>query len=193
MKCNFFQFSSTDFISNWLTDFIYQSDEDDEIHALYWANEKKCRKYTIRIGTFVLFHSSTFVIAFVRAAYFMIIENYDTSTWNSSIFMNIPIDKSHPMGWLINNFIQFAMALSYALAMSSITSYFASGCLYIVTMCKHFILYIKRVNADVEPNELEENPRKIAKNRLKITKQLCNAIEIHHKIFEYVDNFNFLP
>lgn len=162
---------------------ILNAGNDNEVYNLYLANEKKCEKYSKIIELFVIFHTSTFVIAFIHAIINIVMSNYDTLSWNLSLVANISFDKTHVLGWFITWAFQFLLSLAYSLPMTSVTSYFGS---YIVTMCDHFNLIINGMKIDVERNKLEKNLQKLRMIRRKLTRQLCHAIEFHTKIVEYV-------
>lgn len=151
---------------------------------MYWTNEQKCRKYTKIIGYYIFLSISGFVSALVYALCCIASGNFGTSSWQLPLYMILPFDETRVLGWLLAWFTQVVIDLAYVFSMISITSYFVSCCLYIVTLCDHFKLMMNRVNSDVDRNQREKNPQKIRKNRFKITKQLRQAIKFHATIFE---------
>lgn len=154
------------------------------VHDLYWQNEKKCRKYSKIIGSYVFFHIWIFIAILIFMLYCIIFGNFDSSSRELPFYMILPFDETQIMGWLCTWFSQTVVAFTYALCMTVTTAHFVSCCFYIVTMCNQFELIMSGINVDVERNQHEKNQRKFEINRLKIVKQFSNAIEFHNKIIE---------
>lgn len=153
---------------------------------MYWENELRCRKYTLRISYFLIFHTFAFTVTLVYAAYCILMGKYDTSSWYLSFNVVLPFDKTKLFGWFLTWAAQFSMALAYALPMVSLTSYFISCCFYIHTMCKHVTNIMDSVQRDVEDNLVEISPSKILKKRQKILNQLIEVVKLHVEILGYV-------
>lgn len=83
------------------------------------------------------------------------------------------------------NYVDFSIlwSTSYALCMTSITPYFVSCCFYINAMWDHFNVVLNSVQINIERMKTENNVRKVKKIH---KAQMCNLIEFHMKIYEWV-------
>lgn len=158
--------------------------EEGEVYDLYWKNELKCRKYTIRIGAYVLCHTGEFAIVLTFALICLATGNYDTSRWILFFNMVTPFDRTKVSGWFGVWAMQSSIAISYSVGMTAATSYFVSCCFYISTMCKHFELIMRRIKEDLNRIQAVTNLHKLEQNRLKTKRQLKEAVILHMKIFE---------
>lgn len=160
--------------------FLY-SDIDDDVNDIYWKNEQKCRKYTLRIILYVVFHTLEFTIVIFYAISCMLNGNFDTSHWYLSIKLVFPFKTESLFGWFAAWFIEISISFGYSIYMTALTSYFVSCFLYICSMCDHFSLLMKFIDRYTIPNiDYDQNKT----NRIQITKTLTNAIQLHVKIFE---------
>ena len=164
---------------------VSEADVDNsEEHLIYWRCEQKCRKHTQRLSYYVFFHTLLFPIALIHAFVCIASGNYDTSLWLLGFDVVVPYDQTRIWGWFVTWFIQLSMAFSYALCMTTVTSFIVSGCYYIYAMCDHFNVLMNSVGRAVERIRTEVNPRKIRKTRQLINTQLSNAIKVQVKIYE---------
>lgn len=60
------------------------------------------------------------------------------------------------------------------------TSLFVSSCIYIGAICDHFDHLIHSTNKDAE-----------MRNETELFKKLCQSIDIHNKIYEWVNRIPF--
>ena len=159
-------------------------EENSEVNQIYWECEQKCRKHTQRFSYFVIFHTSAFTIGLTYALICIAFGNYDTSRWYLPFAMVSPFDQTSVVGWLLTWIIQVSEAISYALPLSLVTSYFVSCCYYINSMVEHTNLMINSVTTDVERMQTEKRSQEIGILRHRVTTQLSNVIKIHNKIYE---------
>lgn len=164
--------------------FSFYSDEDDAVNNIYWKSEEKSRMWTTFFGFSVLFNTSAFTAVLIYALCCMALGNYNTSSWYLLLNVILPFDKRQPIGWFMSWIMQVAMTLAYALCMTAITSYFMSCCFYIEAMSNHFDFIMNAIKTDVEQNQTEKIPMEIRRNHLKITNNLCKAIQFHTEVLE---------
>lgn len=155
-----------------------------ELNTIYWECEQKCRKLTQRFSYFVIFHTSAFTIGLTYALICIAFGNYDTSRWYLPFAMVSPFDQTSVVGWILTWMIQVSEAISYALPMSLVTSYFVSCCYYINSMVEHTNLMINSVTTDVERMQSEKSSGQIGTLRYRLITQLSNVVIIHNKIYE---------
>lgn len=153
---------------------VFQLDESGEIHEIYWRTEQKCQKYTKMIVYYVVHHQSMLIVSFMHSIYSVLIGNFDISTFFLPFHISIPFTVNTIWKWYLLWFIQFNMALSYALTMVSVTSYFVCCCLYIAAICDHFDLLNYSFAEEID----------LVKNVHKIRTTLIRAIQLHVNLFE---------
>lgn len=139
---------------------------------MYFKTEQKCRKITKYMSRYIPIHQSIVIASFFNSIHCICIGNLDTSTWDLAFNIVVPFDTQNLFGWYLKWFIQLSMSVSYALSVTSITSYFICCCLYIHAICKHLNLL---------NNLIQENNESIHGNLIK-------AINAQAKVFEYVSN-----
>lgn len=105
----------------------------------------------------------------------------------TSMFRLIRKRLSDGMQILIIICVDFA----YLTCMILGTSQFIGCCIYLEAMCEHFDAIMQTVQAKVEQNQREKNPRKIEQTNAEINTQMCKAVEIHITIKEWVDQIKF--
>lgn len=163
-------------------------DDSSENQSIYWECEQKCRKYTQRLSYFVILHISLFPVVLLYALVCIASGNYDTSKWHLFFYVAVPYDQTCVWGWFLTWLIQLFMAFTYIMCMSTITSFFVSGCYYICAMCDNFSVLIKSVSTLIERMRTEVKPQKIGQTFQQTDTQLRNAIKLQVKIYEYVKN-----
>lgn len=67
------------------------------------------------------------------------------------------------------------------------TAQFIGSCIYIMAMCEHFDSIMQKVQVNIKQNRGEKNPQKFSETRTKIYTKICEAIEVHATIYEYVN------
>lgn len=158
----------------------------------YWNTEQKCRKYTLRLGRYVLCHTVVFPCSLAYTAYCIAAGNYDTSSWFLAYNVLVPFDMSSVVGWLMTWVYQYSMGLVYSLSVTSVTSYFVSCCFYIGAMCDHFELMMDSIREDVDHFKSKITLETSRFKYFEITQKLNNAVKLHIKCFEYVVFIFFL-
>lgn len=157
--------------------------DEDEV-AIYWKNEKYCRKRTKQSLYYVAFNQASFVITLLFSVYFLFIGKFDSSKLLLPFNLILPFDTKTVLGWYILWFIEFNIGFSYVISMVGITSYFVCCCFYICTICDHFQWLLQSLEADVKRNQSEKNTQKHTQNLKKIKEKFLHAIEINIKAFE---------
>lgn len=152
------------------------------ITEIYWATEQKCHQFTRLMAYFLVFNSSSLVMALNYAIYCICIGNMDTSTWNLPFNMVVPFNTESLCGWLLYWLYQLSANLAYTLCISMPTMYFAGFCRYIVAICMHFELLVDAIRSDVERIQSESTvgPR-----------QQSNAVvwcDVRGKLFQLIDH-----
>lgn len=147
-------------------------------------NEEKCRKYTKIIFYYVFCNQAAYVSNLIPPFFSLLHGNYETSGWGLMYDLVLPFDKTKIWGWFMTWFTQFNVGFSYSLVLVSITSYFVCCCFYMAAICDHFDYLMETIKKDMECCEGQSNAIGNAQNRLKIKKQLSDAIDLHVSIFE---------
>lgn len=135
---------------------------------MYWKTEQNCRQFTKYMSYYIVAHQSIVMASFLYSVYCICVGNRDTSTWILAFNIVVPFNSQSIFGWYFKWFINLAMSISYALLLTSITSYFVCCCLYIHAICRHFHL-IKNL---------------IANNDKSIHKHIKQAVDIHVNVNE---------
>lgn len=143
---------------------------------MYWKTEQKCRQFTRYMSYFIYVDQLIPIAALFYSFYCIYAGSRDTSTWILAFNILVPFDTQNLFGWYLKWFICLTMSISYASAVTLITSYFVSCCLYIQAICNHFNML----------NSLTEQ------NAESIRKNLTQAVNIHVTTFECVSNHLFL-
>lgn len=157
---------------------------ENEIYDLYWNNEQKSRKYTIRIYLYIVYHLQVFLSPCLYSFYCIFVGKIDPSAWPLPFNMSVPFDITIMWGWYLMWFIQINAAFSYCLATVLTTSYFMICCFYINAMCDHFDFLIRSIEFDVRQNLKETNFLKSQQISQKITDKLINAVKHHSNVLE---------
>lgn len=161
-----------------------ETGDHSEEYRIYWECEQKCREHTQRLSYFVVFHTLLFPIVLIYALVCIALGDYDTSKWHLTFFVAVPFDQTRVWGWFLTWLIELFMAFSYALCVTTVTSFFVSCCYYIHVMCDHCNVLINLVPRTVGRLQTEVRPQKIKKIRQQINNQLCNVIKFQIKIYE---------
>lgn len=135
---------------------------------MYWKTEKNCRKITKYMSYYIYIDQCIVIASLFFSIYCIYIGNLDTSTWVLAFNICLPFNTLNLFGWYLKWIINLAMSISYALSLTSITSYFVCCCIYIHAICKHFNLL----------NNL------IGRNDESIQKNYQQAIDVHVTVFE---------
>lgn len=154
------------------------------MNELYWKNEQKCRRYTLVVGLYVVFHTLEFVIVVFYVVSRMWVGDYDTSTWHLSFKMSLPFDLTKPSGWWQAWFLEFNIAFSYSLCMTADTTYFVCVCLYVCTMCDHVGLLMQTTAKLIERHQTEKNVYKLHRYQLQAVQTITKAVQINVRLVE---------
>lgn len=134
--------------------------------------------------TILVYDQVAYVLTFIYSVYYICAGNYDTSTWPVLLEMSVPFDTTTMYGWYLLLLFAASMDFAYITCMLLSTTQFIGCCMYIVAICNHFESIVQMVDANIEQNRHEKNLRKISKAHAKINAQICDAIQIHIKIYE---------
>lgn len=132
----------------------------------------------------MFFHTSLFPIVLTYALMCIALGNYDTSNWHLAFYVVVPFDQTCVWGWFLTWLMEFFMAFSYAICITTVTSFFVSCCYYMYAMCDHIDVLINSITRAVDLMQKEVEPGKIRKIRQQIEIQLCNVIRFQIKIYE---------
>lgn len=153
----------------------------DENPDFYWTTEQRCRKLTKALGSYGIWNTFALIFSLGYALYCISIGNYEPSTYLMFINMSIPfVDLSTMFGWFFMWCIQFNLALSYASAISSMTTFFMSCCFYINAQCDLINTMLYSIQANDTP---KKNAFNVENNQ---QKKLSDAIKFQIKIIEWV-------
>lgn len=137
--------------------------------------------------TYIILLLIVFMALFIFSVYFILFDNFNPSELPLPYYMVIPFDTHTIFGWYLLWFIQCMMSTSYTVSVLSTTSYFVCSCLYIGTICNHFELLFESLGKNVE--QIQERNTKYVELRLQAQTSLHQAVEIHVKIYEWVQIF----
>lgn len=157
---------------------------ENELYDIYLKNEQKCRKYSKRLGCYILFHMQVFVAAFLYSMYCIYRGNFDTSIWPLPFNYAVPFDETTVWGWYLMWFIQTNSAISYVSGVLSTTSYFMACCLYIDAICNHFELLVYSIDKATQQYLTEMNQTRKLKLRRKIKESFIDTVKQHVEILE---------
>lgn len=174
--------------TQFLRPFFFQSDPESDTFHIYWTIEQKCRKYVKMILTWVVLdHTMTFASLFY-SFYYISIGNVDSSQWILPFDLLIPFGtKSSLFGWYSLWIFCLLINISYCVCISLPMAHFVCGCLYIDGICDHFNLSIESLQQRIRLNRITKKPLKYSDMSRDIKQKLCDAIELHSKIFEWVN------
>lgn len=136
----------------------------------------------MRFVYYVPFHVSTYIIVLIYAVYCIANGNYDTSRWYLAMNMSLPFDQTRVDGWLLTLIVQLLMASSYAMCMTSFTSYFVSCCYYLSAMSDHFNVLIDCVTKKIQTFQMAQKNIEAIDQEIHI--DLCNIIKFQMRIYE---------
>lgn len=160
---------------------------EDEAILIYWKTEQMCQKYTNIFFHYPYAHLSLFCPSLITAIYGILVGKYDVESWQLPFILALPFDTTVFWGWCLEWLMQFNMAVGYSLSTVSTSSYFISGCLYVIAICDHFELLINSVSHEVdrlrEKNNLQQQ-QSISRN---IHERFVKAVVIHVKALEWVE------
>lgn len=127
------------------------------------------------------------VVAFMSSIYSILVGNLDTSTWVLPFSLISPCNAETIWGWYFLFCMNCCILISYAVCISTTTSYFISGCLYIGAIYDHFNTLIDSLKDDFQPVDATESvqPMKFTqKMHESVREKLHAAVEINVKLFE---------
>lgn len=165
--------------------YFHQSAEG-KVAEIYWKTEQRCRLYTKNMTYYHYMHQTMFVPHLFYAIYNVSVNNYDVSTWTLPFNIVVPFNDRAFSGWCLKWFIQFHMALCYAICLVSTTSYFLCCCMYISAICDHFDVLMGSVQEQVDRYRETSLPLEQSKITQNLKDNLIKAVQIHVKSFEYV-------
>lgn len=154
---------------------------------MYEKVEERCRKYTKRIASYVLFNELPLFPSLFHSFYCLAIGNHETSTWTPPAPVSVPFDTTHIWRWYIQWILFVNVYFVYIYIAALISSSFICFCLYICAICDHFKLMIQSLQKIIATNRVEKNPKKSQKLNKLIVETLCKAVEIEVKALEWVD------
>lgn len=170
--------------------FLFASVENDsKLQDVYWSAEKKSRNFTKAILNFVIvYDQSTYAMGFFYSIYFILIGQYDASTWPRWYALPVPFDTALIWGWYLYFLAAAIFDLIYILLMVSATAHFVGCCYYIEAMCKHIDRIVRSVQWDFIEynNETDSCKRKAMKGNIprKIQTAILKLIHTHIEINE---------
>lgn len=156
--------------------------QSDKIINIYQNVEKKCLRYTKRISIYIYMDQIMFVVSICLSIYSILLGNIDTASWDLPYRLSVPFSTKSIWGWLLMWFCQSNLAMSYSLAMVSVTSHFVCCCLYTNAICDHFNYLINLLNEEIDLNRTEKYPKKYKKRCQIIKKTFSVAVELHNNI-----------
>lgn len=127
----------------------------------------------------LVYDQSPYVSTFIYSIYWILTGNTDASTWPVAYELSVPFDTKTMLGWYLQLLITMCDELVYLTYLLLATSQFIGCCMYIAAICEHFDLIMQTVQANVDQNRREKNPRKFNETKVKINAQICEAIQIH--------------
>lgn len=148
---------------------------------IYWNIEQQSRKKTRIIGYYPLM--LVLVGAFFYSIYCIFVGNYDTSTWILPYLLSVPFDTSKIGGWYLLWIVEANIAFTYSTCLIGLSSHFMSCCFYIGAVCDHFDFLIDLNKNQFEQHRDGENVSNYHRNYRKLEKNLCEAINIHNKMY----------
>lgn len=155
--------------------------ENAEINDIYWNTEQKCRKYTLRIGLYVILHTLEFGVLLVYVLVCIAIGINNPSSWPLFFKLYLPFNEyENILNWFAAWFLQFNLSFGYSIVMTSVTSYFVSCSIYINGMCDHFNLLMQSVKEHTKRYQTETNVESL----LQVVQILTTAIQLHVKTIE---------
>lgn len=155
--------------------------------TIYWNVEEKCRKYTKILGLgCICLTQAMVVITFMSSIYSIVIGNLDTSTWELPFSLTVPFNTETISGWYMLFSLNFCIAFSYAICISTTTSYYVAGCLYVRAIFDHFKALIDSLKDDFheQKDDTEAQPKNSKKMYRNFEKKFRDAVEIHVKMYE---------
>lgn len=168
-----------------LQKFVDEFENGADEYNIYLNVEQKCAKYSKIPKIYIFAQNSIYILSIANVVYNVYIGNYDTSTWFIPFqCREQPFDIQSVSAWFFLLFIEFSIALTYALGVSVPIFYFIFCCLYIFAMCDHFALIMNFIQIDVQANINEKNQRKYQIRYAKCKKNFAKLVDVHNKIFE---------
>lgn len=157
---------------------------EHEAKLIYWTTEQKCRKFTKILFRYPFAHLSSFSPSLIGALYHIYFGEYNVESWQLPFLLAVPFDTTVLWGWCLEWLIQVNTAIGYSVTLVSTTSYFVSGCLYVMGICDHFDLLIASVNDEVDRFRKEKNLLELQRISRNIREKLVHALVIHVKALE---------
>ena len=148
--------------------------EQKAVAPIYWAAERKCRRFTKQMISFVLFQQTSFVFALFFSFYCIYIGNLDTSTYYLPLRLAPPFNIDSLFKWYLFWVVHFFGGVAYLGGTVIVSVYFVCCCFYLEALCDHFDCLIGEVDAELCQNHHEPNARKL----------LSNTIDHHNEIYE---------
>lgn len=163
----------------------FQSGVGNEIEHLYWAAEQKCRKYTLRIGLYVILHTLEFGVLLIYAFACIAFGIYNPLYWPLFFKMYFPFyEYRNILSWLVAWFAEFNLSFGYSLVMTAVSSYFVSCSIYISAMCDHFNALVQFINRFTNHSRTQPNAQTLRINHLRCLHLFIKAIKIHVEAVE---------
>lgn len=153
---------------------------ETEAGNIYWNIDQKCKKITKNMEYFIFLNQNIFNAPFVISIYFVIIGNFDTSTWILPLHMVVPFSTDSLFGWYLLWWIQWSMGIFYGLCTVVITAFFVCCCFYIEAICEHFDFIIQSMNADVNP----KSQKKFSNENPNVIQKFIEALKVHETLSE---------
>lgn len=154
---------------------------------MYRNAEQRCHRFMQKMGGFLVFHHTPFLIALLYPLYCVCIGNFDTSTYYLPFRIAIPFSIASVFKWyLYYVFIQLATANAYIFCVIPAISYFVCCGFYLDTLCDHFDYLIGLVEAEFDQSTSQDpDDHATAHNRaLNARKRLSDTVDHHNKIYE---------
>lgn len=157
--------------------------KDEETNNIYWKSEQKCRKYTLRIGLYVIMHTLEFGFLLAYALVCIAFGVYTPSSWPLFFKLYLPFDEyENILNWFIAWFLEFNLSFAYSIVMTSVTSYFVSCSIFMSGMCDHFNLLMQFIERNTTQELFGNHSENMSK--LQVIQLLTKAIQLHVKTIE---------
>lgn len=161
--------------------------EQKSVSLIYWAAERKCRQFTERMVLLMLYQQFSYVFALLFSIYCICVGNFDTSTYYLPLRIAPPFNVDPVYRWYLFLVLQFISGVTYMATLIASAVHFVCGCYYLAGLCDHFNYFIEMVDAEFRQNRSQANERvTVFENSLRSRKLLCDAIDHHNKIYEWV-------
>lgn len=154
---------------------FFHAVENVQIRGIYWRAEQKYRKYARVIAiSYLIYDQSVYVTTFIYSICWILTGNLDASTWPVLVELSVPFGTNTIYGWYLLLLTTSGLDLAYLICIILSTTQFVGSCIHIAAMCEHFDFKMQTTQINIERKH----------RAMKIKKEICEAIQIHIKIYE---------